>query len=154
MEICCFIMEDTLASWYSKTTFCYREFLWFKTHSQIIKYDNINILRDRIKKCAVLWKISINLKSHAYVFWASSRRHLGLTPESSRQQLTKIYYQPISSNVAYYTSNTIIWPPDIHLGEITFIWSLICENLELVRPNPQLSLTSARSVRQHLHIVL
>ena len=49
----------------------------------------MNILRDRIKKYAVLWKITIKVRSHAYVFWASSRRHLGLTPESSRQQLTK-----------------------------------------------------------------
>ena len=92
MEICCFNFHHGGHSGLMvfKTTFCYREFLWFKTHSQIIKYDNINILRDRIKKYAVLWKITINLKSHAYVFWASSRRHLGLTPESSRQQLTNL----------------------------------------------------------------
>ena len=92
MEICCFNFHHGGHSGLMvfKTTFCYREFLWFKTHSQIIKYDNMNILRDRIKKYAVLWKITINLKSHAYVFWASSRRHLGLTPESSRQQLTNL----------------------------------------------------------------
>ena len=53
----------------------------------------MNILRDRIKKYAVLWKITINLKSHAYVFWASSRRHLGLTPESSKSNLVWILHK-------------------------------------------------------------